>query len=114
MQASGMDSNQYRQISAYREISSFLQKATDGQYQWEDIYRETDKSGNTMIAGLPDKLCELLNSQESNGKYEQLRDDIYLLWSAQGWAENNAQTAKDWTGFRVKYQSDGTEMNIVS
>lgn len=114
MQASGMDSNQYRQISAYREISSFLQKATDGQYQWEDIYRETDKSGNTRIAGLPDKLCELLNSQESNGKYEQLRDDIYLLWSAQGWAENSAQTAKDWTGFRVKYQSDGMGMNIVS
>lgn len=46
MQASGMDSKRYNQISAYREISSFLQKATNGQYKWEDIYKDTDKSGN--------------------------------------------------------------------
>ena len=113
MQASGMDSKRYNQISAYREISSFLQKATNGQYKWEDIYKDTDKSGNVKIAGLPSKLCELLNSQESNGKYEQLRDDIFLLWSAGGWSEENNQTAKDWTDFRVKYQSNGTKMNIV-
>ena len=31
MQASDMDSEKYRQISAYREISRFLQKAPDGQ-----------------------------------------------------------------------------------
>ena len=102
MQVSGMDSKRYNQISAYREISSFLQKATNGQYKWEDIYKDTDKSGNVKIAGLPSKLCELLNSQESNGKYEQLRDDIFLLWSAGGWSEENNQTAKDWTDFRVK------------
>lgn len=113
MQASDMDSKRYNQISAYREISSFLQKATNGQYKWEDIYKDTDKSGNVKIAGLPSKLCELLNSQESNGKYEQLRDDIFLLWSAGGWSEENNQTAKDWTDFRVKYQSNGTKMNIV-
>ncbi len=113
MQVSGMDSKRYNQISAYREISSFLQKATNGQYKWEDIYKDTDKSGNVKIAGLPSKLCELLNSQESNGKYEQLRDDIFLLWSAGGWSEENNQTAKDWTDFRVKYQSNGTKMNIV-
>lgn len=53
MQASGMDSKRYNQISAYREISSFLQKATNGQYKWEDIYKDTDKSGNVKIAGLP-------------------------------------------------------------
>ena len=110
MQASDMAPERYRQISAYREISSFLQKATNGQYKWEDIYRDTDKSGNVKIAGLPGRLCELLNSQESNGKYEQLRDDIFLLWSAQGWTENSSQTAKNWTDFRVKYQSNGTEM----
>ena len=113
MQASGMDSKRYNQISAYREISSFLQKATNGQYKWEDIYKDTDKSGNVKIAGIPSKLCELLNSQESNGKYEQLRDDIFLLWSAGGWSEENNQTAKGWTDFRVKYQSNGTKMNIV-
>ncbi|MCM1092309.1 MAG: hypothetical protein NC413_15920, partial [Muribaculum sp.] len=62
------------------------------------------------IAGLPDKLCELLNSQESNGKYEQLRDDIFLLWSAQGGNEGNNQTAKGWTDFRVKYWSNGRKM----
>ena len=43
-------------------------------------------------------------------QYEQLRDDIFLLWSAQGWTENSSQTAKNWTDFRVKYQSNGTEM----
>ena len=92
MQASGMDSERYNQISAYREISSFLQKATGGQYRWEDI--SIDKNGK--ISGLPDKLCELLNSQESNGKYEQLRDDIFLLLSAQSWANEGG-----WTDFRV-------------
>lgn len=82
-----MDAEKYRQISACREVNSFLQKAAGGRYQWEDIHRDTDNSGNVRIAGLPDKLCELLNSQESNGKYEQLRADIYLLWSARGWTE---------------------------
>ncbi len=114
MQTSDMDSKQYKQISAYREVSSFLQKATGGQYKWEDIYKDTDKSGNVKIAGLPGKLCELLNSQESNGKYEQLRDDIFLLWSAQGWTENHSQTAKNWSDFRVKYRSDGAKLDIVS
>ncbi len=113
MQASDMDSKRYDQISAYREISSFLQKATDGQYKWEDIYKDTDKFGNVKIAGLPSKLCDLLNSQESNGKYEQLRDDIFLLWSAGGWSGENNQTAKGWADFRVKYQSNGTKMNVV-
>ena len=114
MQASDMDSERYNQISAYREISSFLQKATNGQYKWEDIYKDTDKSGNVKIAGLPGKLCKLLNSQESNGKYEQLRDDIFLLWSAGGWTEENNQAAKGWTDFRVKYQSNGTKISMVS
>lgn len=113
MQASDMDTERYRQISAYREVNRFLQKATGGRYQWEDIYKDTDNFGNVRIAGLPDKLCELLNSQESNGKYEQLRDDIYLLWSARGWTENSTQTTKDWADFRVKYQSDGTEVSMI-
>ena len=113
MQASDMDSVKYRRISAYREISSFLQKATGGQYKWEDIYEDTE-SGHVKIAGLPSKLCELLNSQESNGKYEQLRDDIFYLWSAQRWTEESNQTAKGWTDFRVKYQSNGTEISMVS
>ena len=108
MQASDMDSDEYGQISAYREISSFLQKATGGQYKWEDIYKDTDTDGSVKIAGLPGKLCELLNSQESTGKYEQLRDDIYLLWSAQSRAEKSS-----WGDFRVKYHSDGTEMGMV-
>ena len=114
MQASDMDSEKYRQISAYREISSFLQKATGGQYKWEDISKDTDKAGNVKIAGLPGKLCELLNSQESNGKYEQLRDDIFLLWSARGWTEEGNQTGKGWNDFRVKYKANGTKMSMVS
>ncbi|MCH5344181.1 MAG: hypothetical protein J1E64_09080 [Acetatifactor sp.] len=72
----------------------------------EDI--SIDKNGK--ISGLPDKLCELLNSQESNGKYEQLRDDMFLLWSwsSQSWAEGSSRR-----DFRVKYRSDGTEMSMV-
>ncbi len=108
MQASDIDSERYNQISAYREISSFLQKATNGQYKWEDIYKDIDKYGSIKVAGLPDKLCELLNSQESNGKYEQLRDDIYLLWSAQGWTEESS-----WTDFRVKYRLDDAGMSVM-
>ncbi len=104
MQASNLDSERYNQISAYREISSFLQKATGGQYKWEDI--SIDKNGK--ISGLPDKLCELLNSQESNGKYEQLRDDIYMLSSALSWTKENV-----WTDFRVKYRLNGTGINLV-
>ena len=39
-------------ISTYHQsISSFLQKATGGQYKWEDIYPDKDKSGNVKIAG---------------------------------------------------------------
>lgn len=36
--------------------------------------------GNGNISGLPEKMCRLLNSQESNGKYEQLGDDILMLY----------------------------------
>lgn len=106
MQASGLDSEKYRQINAYREINSFLQKATGGQYKLEDI--SIDKNGK--ISGLPDKLCELLNSKESNGKYEQLREDMFFLWS---WSTQNWAKESSWTDFRGKYRSDGTEMSMV-
>ncbi|MCH5272514.1 MAG: hypothetical protein J1E35_02460 [Lachnospiraceae bacterium] len=103
MQASDMDAQRYKQVSAYREVSSFLEKATGGRYTWENIYIDS----NGKISGLPDRLCELLNSQESNGKYEQLRDEIFILWDAK-----QRSGKDDWYDFRVKYRTDGTTMEL--
>ena len=58
-------------------------------------------------------LCELLNSRESNGKHEQLRDDIFLRWSAQGRREVDGRTAKGWTDFRVKFQADISKFELA-
>ena len=76
MQASDYTTEEFNRINAYKELSSFLRKSTGGQYSWKDI----SVDGNGEISGLPQKMCQLLNSQESNGRYEQLRDDILMLY----------------------------------
>ena len=76
MQASDYTTAEFNRINAYKELSSFLRKSTGGQYSWKDI----SVDGNGKISGLPQKMCQLLNSQESNGRYEQLRDDILMLY----------------------------------
>ena len=72
IQASDIPTNLYNYLSYYRDINQFLLKATDGEYSWNDIVVEK----NGKISGLPPKMCELLNSQEANARYEQLRDEI--------------------------------------
>lgn len=75
VQASDIPTNLYNYLSYYRDINQFLQKTTDGEYSWKDIV--VGKNGK--ISGLPSKMCDLLNSQEANARYEQLRDEILRL-----------------------------------
>lgn len=75
MQASDLSRSEYRQIEAYKELNDFIAKSTNGKYSFTDI--TVDNNGK--ISGLPEDMCKLLNSQESNGRYEELRDHIFLL-----------------------------------
>lgn len=75
MQASDLSKSEYRQIEAYKELNDFLSKSTNGAYGFSNIV--VDKNGK--ISGLPEGMCKLLNWQESNARYEELRDNIFLL-----------------------------------
>lgn len=75
MQASDLSRSEFHQIEAYKEVNDFIIRSTDGKYSFSDIV--VDKNGK--ISGLPENMCKLLNSQESNGRYEELRDCIFLL-----------------------------------
>ncbi len=75
MQASDMSTSDYRYINAYKEVNEFITKSTDGAYHFDDI--TIDENGK--IEGLPQEMSRLLNSQDSNARYEELRDDIYML-----------------------------------
>ena len=101
MQASDYTTVEFNRIDAYREISSFLGKATGGQYSCDDI--SVDVNGN--ISGLPEKMCQLLNSQESNGRYEQLRDDILMLYD---------YGMDEFSSYKVRYEVAGTDIKIVN
>lgn len=101
MQASDYTTVEFNRIDAYREISGFLGKATGGQYSYDDI--SVDVNGN--ISGLPEKMCQLLNSQESNGRYEQLRDDILMLYD---------YGMDEFSSYKVRYEVAGTDIKIVN
>ena len=101
MQASDYTAVEFNRIDAYREISGFLGKATGGQYSCDDI--SVDVNGN--ISGLPKKMCQLLNSQESNGRYEQLRDDILMLYD---------YGMGQFSSYKVRYEVAGTDIKIVN
>lgn len=103
MQVSDLSTDDYNRINVYRELNVFLGKATNGTYSWEDI----SVDGNGKISGLPAKMCGLLNSQECNGRYEQLRDQIYLLNDYK-----NQFGIFDIPDFKVKYQIHGSDMGI--
>ncbi len=99
MQASDYSTAEYNRINAYKTTTSFLEKATKGQYSWNDI----SVDGNGKISGLPENLCQLLNSQESNGRYEQLRDDILMLYDyAQAYGMEGL------SGYKVRYEEAGS------
>lgn len=105
MQASDYTASEYNRIDAYKELFSFLGKTAGGQYSWEDI----SVDGNGKISGLPEKMCGLLNSQESNGKYEQLRDDILMLCDYGKIYGMDALSS-----YKVRYEVAGTNIKIVN
>ncbi len=80
---------------------AFLVKQRGGQYSCDDI--SVDVNGN--IGGLPKKMCQLLNSQESNGRYEQLRDDILMLYD---------YGMGQFSSYKVRYEVAGTDIKIVN
>lgn len=103
MQASDYITEEFNRINAYKEISDFLGKATGGQYSWDDISMD----GNGNISGLPKKMCQLLNSQESNGRYEQLKDDILTLYD---YAQ--AHGIEGLSDYKVSYEVAGSNIKI--
>ncbi len=105
MQASDYTKVEFNRINAYKELSGFLGKATGGRYSWDNIAVD----GNGKISGLPKGMCQLLNSQESNGRYEQLRDDILMLCDYV-----RAHGIEALSGYRVKYEVTGAYMKIVN
>lgn len=104
MQAAEIGTEKYNHVSAYKEVADFLEKSTNGQYTWNHI--SVDQNG--IISGLPEKMCQLLNSQESNGKYEQLRDDIYMLWDYQ-----NKYGIHTLETFKAQYKMQGEQIEIL-
>ena len=103
MQASDYTTEEFNRINAYKEISDFLGKATGGQYSWDDISMD----GNGNISGLSKKMCQLLNSQESNGRYEQLKDDILTLYD---YAQ--AHGMEGLSNYKVSYEVAGSNIKI--
>ena len=102
MQASDLPADLYNTVSYYRDVEQFLRKATGGEYSWNDIAVDS----NGRISGLPSKMCELLNSQEANGRYEQLRDEIFQLTGYMNkWGMENIMD------FRAGYQFSDTGVN---
>lgn len=105
MQASDYATAEFNRINAYKELSGFLRKSTGGQYSWKDI----SVDGNGKISGLPQKMCQLLNSQESNGKYEQLRDDILMLYDYE-----RMYGMDELSDYKVRYEVAGSDIKIES
>lgn len=105
MQASDMSASEYNYINDYRDLNQFLEKSTNGKYTWNDI--KVDEDGK--ISGLPAKMCELLNSQESNARYEDLRDKIYRLKDYE--KRNGIGGISD---FRVEYNISNSGISIIN
>ena len=104
IQATDISREQYRLLNGYHELNKFLQSATNGEHSYKDI--TVDKNGK--IAGLPDKMCQLLNSQEANAKYEALRDDIYMLKDYE-----SKYGMEKIINFNIKYQVSDSELSII-
>lgn len=99
-----ISNTQYRLVNAYYEVEQFIQKATNGQYSFDDI--KVDKNGR--ITGLPKKMCEVINSQEANAKYEEIRDNIYMLTDYK-----NQYGLEDILAFKARYNITNSEVSII-
>lgn len=105
LQTIDISQEQYRLLNGYRELEQFIHKATGGKYSYRDIVIDE----NCKIAGLPDKMCQQINSQEANARYEELRDDIYMLKDY----ENKYGLQEIWD-FNVKYQIINCQLKKIS
>ena len=47
--------------------------------QMDRLFDDINVDDNGKITGLPEKMCKIMNSQEANAKYEEIRDNIYML-----------------------------------
>ena len=64
---------------------------------------------NGKIRGLSEKMCQLLNSQESNGRYEQLRDDIFMLYDYE-----KIYGMQGLSDYKVKYEVSGSNIKMIT
>ena len=85
-------------------MEQFIQKATNGQYSFDDIYVDD----NGKITGLPEKMCKIMNSQEANAKYEEIRDNIYMLTDYK-----NQYGLEDILAFKAGYNISDSEVSTV-
>lgn len=104
IQATDISKEQYRLLDGYHELDRFLRNAANGEYSYKDI--TVDKNGK--IGGLPDKMCQLLNSQEANARYEELRDDIYMLKDYE-----SKYGLDNIINFNIKYQVSDSELIVI-
>ncbi len=100
IQASDFSQSECHQIEAYRELNNFITKSTNGKYTFSDIIVDS----NGKISGLPENMCKLLNSQESNGRYEELRDHIFRLVVD---GKNDSQELEQIVERKVQFQFSG-------
>lgn len=104
IQTADISNTQYRLVNAYYEVEQFIQKATNGQYSFDDIYVDD----NGKITGLPEKMCKIMNSQEANAKYEEIRDNIYMLTDYK-----NQYGLEDILAFKAGYNISDSEVSTV-
>ncbi len=104
VQTMDISHEQYRLLHGYHEVERFIRKATGGQYSFQDITIKEDGK----IGGLPDKMCQQINSQEANAKNEELRDDIYMLMDYR-----NKFGMEDILNFNVKYQVSDSGLRLI-
>lgn len=104
IQTTDINNAQYRMLDGYYELEQFIRKSTNGEYSYKDIF--IDENGK--IGGLPDKMCQSLNSQEANARYEELRDSIYMLKDYE-----STYGLEDIINFDIKYQVSDLGLNVI-
>lgn len=104
MQTVEISNAQYKLLDGYYEVDQFIRKATNGKYSYKDIVIDN----NGKIGGLPNKMCKSLNSQEANARYEEIRDNIYMLKDYE-----NTYGLKNIINFSLKYQVSDSRLDIT-
>lgn len=86
----------------------------DKRYGFIYVDKHNDGTGdlsrrkNGKITGLPEKMCKIMNSQEANAKYEEIRDNIYMLTDYK-----NQYGLEDILAFKAGYNISDSEVSTV-